>query len=96
MKIKINNIGKINKAEILLLYTSKNISDIALQCGFCDIYSFSHCFKKHTGMSPREYRAAHIWFVSGCCNEQGRCAPSSIHLGYPKTLYNKTLNKNFV
>lgn len=51
---------RINKAEILLLYTSKNISDIALQCGFCDIYSFSHCFKKHTGMSPREYRAAHI------------------------------------
>lgn len=51
---------RINKAEVLLLYTSKKISNIALECGFCDIYSFSHCFKKHTGMSPSEYRAAHI------------------------------------
>lgn len=51
---------RINKAEILLLYTSKNVSDIALLCGFCDVYSFSHCFKKHTGLSPTEYRVSHI------------------------------------
>ncbi len=51
---------RIQKAEILLSNTSKNISDIALQCGFCDIYSFSHCFKKHTGLSPSEYRASRI------------------------------------
>lgn len=51
---------RINKAEVLLLYTSKNISDVALQCGFGDIYTFSHCFKKHTGVSPSEYRATHI------------------------------------
>lgn len=47
---------RINKAEILLLNTSKSISNIALECGFCDIYSFSHCFKKHTGSSPTKYR----------------------------------------
>ena len=51
---------RINKAEILLLNTSKSISDIALQCGFCDVYSFSHCFKKHTGSSPSKYRELHI------------------------------------
>ena len=51
---------RINKAEILLLYTSKSISEIAMQCGFCDIYSFSHCFKKHTGASPTEYRGFHV------------------------------------
>ena len=47
---------RINKAEILLLNTTKNISDIALQCGFSDVYSFSHSFKKHNGISPSEYR----------------------------------------
>ena len=47
---------RINKAEILLLHTPKSVSDIALQCGFSDVYSFSHCFKKHTGISPGKYR----------------------------------------
>ena len=47
---------RINKAEILLLNTARSISDIAFQCGFSDVYSFSHSFKKHNGMSPREYR----------------------------------------
>ena len=47
---------RINKAEILLLNTAKSISDIAFQCGFSDIYSFSHCFKKHTGLSPTDYK----------------------------------------
>lgn len=47
---------RISKAELLLLNTSKSISDIALQCGFSDIYSFSHCFKSQNGISPSEYR----------------------------------------
>ncbi len=47
---------RINKAEILLLNTTKSISDIALQCGFSDVYSFSHSFKKHNEVSPTEYR----------------------------------------
>ncbi|MEE1280533.1 MAG: AraC family transcriptional regulator [Oscillospiraceae bacterium] len=47
---------RINKAEILLLNTTKSISDIALQCGFSDVYSFSHSFKKHIGISPIKYR----------------------------------------
>ena len=48
---------RINKAEILLLNTTKSVSDIALQCGFSDVYSFSHSFKKHNGISPSKYRA---------------------------------------
>jgi len=48
---------RINKAEILLLNTTKSISDIAQQCGFSDIYSFSHSFKKHNNVSPVEYRS---------------------------------------
>ena len=48
---------RINQAEILLLNTSKSISDIASECGFSDIYSFSHSFKKHIGISPNKYKA---------------------------------------
>ena len=51
---------RINNAEILLTNTVKSVSDIAEQCGFSDVYSFSHCFKKHTGLSPTEYRVEHI------------------------------------
>ena len=47
---------RIDRAEILLSNTAKSIADIALQCGFSDVYSFSHSFKKHTGRSPGEYR----------------------------------------
>lgn len=47
---------RLNKAELLLLNTSKQISDIALSCGFSDVYSFSHCFKKSFGISPKTYR----------------------------------------
>lgn len=49
---------RIHSAEVLLSNTTKSISDIALQCGFSDIYSFSHSFKKHNGVSPIEYRNA--------------------------------------
>lgn len=51
---------RISNAEILLTNTSKSVSDIAEQCGFSDVYSFSHCFRRHTGFSPTEYRAEHI------------------------------------
>lgn len=47
---------RINKSQILLKNTQKSISEIAIQCGFSDVYSFSHSFKKHTGISPAKYR----------------------------------------
>lgn len=47
---------RIEKGQILLLNTTKSISDIAALCGFSDVYSFSHCFKKHTGVSPGKYK----------------------------------------
>ncbi len=33
-----------------------SVSDIAFMCGFSDSYYFSRCFKKHTGISPYNYR----------------------------------------
>ena len=50
---------RLNKAEVLLQNTAKSVSAIALQCGFADVYSFSHCFKSHYGMSPQNYRMLH-------------------------------------
>ena len=47
---------RIRKAEILLETTSESISEIAEDCGFSDIYSFSHSFKKHKGVSPANFR----------------------------------------
>lgn len=47
---------RLNKAKILLLNTSKSVSEIALFCGFSDVYSFSHCFKNNYGISPLKYR----------------------------------------
>lgn len=47
---------RIKKGEILLTNTTKSISEIAEQCGFSDIYSFSHCFKNHYGISPEGFR----------------------------------------
>lgn len=46
---------RIDNAKILLTNTNKSISDIAEICGFADVYSFSHCFKRQTGVAPNKY-----------------------------------------
>lgn len=33
-----------------------SVTEIAVQCGFCDVSYFSKCFKKHFGINPSEYR----------------------------------------
>ena len=47
---------RIARSRLLLSNTAKSVSDIALFCGFSDLYSFSHSFKKQIGISPKEYR----------------------------------------
>lgn len=47
---------RIEKARELLKLTGDRIVDIAGQCGFNDVYYFSHCFKKYMGASPKKYR----------------------------------------
>ena len=47
---------RLNQAKTLLLYTTESIGNIAQRCGFSDIYSFSHCFKRKIGVSPMMYR----------------------------------------
>ena len=47
---------RMEKAKELLLNPSLKIIDIAERLGYNDSYYFSHCFKKHVGISPKEFR----------------------------------------
>ena len=47
---------KINAAKTLLQTTDFQIKKIAHETGFNDIYYFSRQFKKHTGMTPTQFR----------------------------------------
>ncbi len=46
-----------NKACYLLRETSHQINDIAFECGFATVSNFNKQFRKHAGMSARDYRA---------------------------------------
>ena len=47
---------KMNYACDMLKTNLYNVSQIADACGFCDIYFFSSQFKKHLGITPREFQ----------------------------------------
>ncbi len=47
---------RMEKAKQLLLNTDLPIYTIAESCGYDNIYYFSNTFKKHCGISPREFR----------------------------------------
>ena len=47
---------RLQRAQSLLKYSEYTISDIALQVGYANAFSFSKAFRKATGQSPKEYR----------------------------------------
>lgn len=47
---------RLDKAKVLLKTTDLQVSEIAIETGFCDIYYFSKSFKSYTGFSPTDYR----------------------------------------
>ena len=47
---------RMEKARELLLNPVLKILDVAERLGYSDSYYFSHCFKKHMGISPKEFR----------------------------------------
>ncbi len=46
-----------NKACYLLRETEHQIMDIVFECGFATVSNFNKQFRKHSGMSARDYRA---------------------------------------
>lgn len=48
--------ARIHYACEQLLYTSKNVAQISLECGFSSEYYLNQIFAKHTGMTPGQYR----------------------------------------
>lgn len=50
------NMRRTEFAKQILQKTNLSVTEVAANLNFADIYSFSRFFKKHTGMSPREYR----------------------------------------
>lgn len=42
-----------------LIYTSKNVAQISLDCGFANEYYLNQIFAKHTGMTPGQYRRSY-------------------------------------
>lgn len=47
---------RMKKARSLLAYTTYSLSEIALRCGYANVYYFSNAFKKENGISPFAYR----------------------------------------
>ena len=50
--------ARINYAKTLLSQPGIRVSEVAYQCGFSDPKYFSRCFKKLTGVLPKEYAGA--------------------------------------
>ena len=48
---------RLDRAMLLLRTTDRRSSQIALDVGYNDAHYFSYLFKKHTGLTPGEYRA---------------------------------------
>lgn len=49
------NTIRINQAKNLLKSGLYNVSEVAVNCGFSDLFYFSKVFKKYCGLSPSEY-----------------------------------------
>ena len=50
---------RLSKAENLLLFTDRDLTDIANETGFADCSHLIRCFKKRYGTTPKQYRLQH-------------------------------------
>ncbi|HKL86509.1 MAG TPA: helix-turn-helix domain-containing protein, partial [Treponemataceae bacterium] len=50
---------RMEKAKERLVSSGDRIVEIAAECGYQDVYYFSHSFKKYTLLPPKKYREDH-------------------------------------
>jgi transcriptional regulator GlxA family with amidase domain len=50
---------RVGHANRLLMETQRTVSEVAYACGFGSLSNFNRCFRRITGVSPRQYRAKH-------------------------------------
>jgi AraC family transcriptional regulator len=48
---------RVERAKLLLKNPEFRIIDITLECGFANPSHFAKCFRKHTGISPQQFRS---------------------------------------
>ena len=48
------------EAQRLLAKTSYTVTEIAMRCGYEKLFYFCNAFKKHSGMTPTEYRKMNL------------------------------------
>ncbi len=53
---------RMQKAMYLLINTTLSITDIAVECGFSNLYHFCRTFKHRTGLTPTEYAAKNRFY----------------------------------
>jgi len=53
---------KMERAQMLFRTRRLSVNEVGEQVGFSDPYYFSKCFKKASGLSPRDYRKKNYWF----------------------------------
>lgn len=51
---------QMRRAEEILLYTGRTVSDIAEELGFDSAFHFSAAFKEHTGQAPAHWRKSRV------------------------------------
>jgi len=56
--VKYVTLLRIEKAKELLVTGFYSVSEIALACGFHNVYYFSNVFKKSVGVSPKDFRGS--------------------------------------
>lgn len=47
---------RVEKAQGLLKLKNRTITDVAFSCGYSDLTHFERMFRKHTGVTPSQYR----------------------------------------